>query len=98
MTVIAMPREMGTLGKDVALGVAEQLGIEVVHHELVEREIAGRMDIGESAVHQFLEGTPSLWDRWKIDSKKLSRYTAEEMLALAAKGNVLIRGWGAVSL
>lgn len=98
MTVIAMPREMGTLGKDVAFGVAEQLGLEAVHRELVERDVAERMNVGQSVVHQFLEGTPSLWDRWKIDSKQISQYTAEEMLQLAVKGNVLIRGWGAVSL
>ncbi len=35
MTVIAMTREMGTLGKDVAAGLAKALDIEVVHHELV---------------------------------------------------------------
>lgn len=49
----------------------------------------------ESAVHRFLEGEASLFERWKIDRNRLSRYTAEEILALAAKGNVLIRGWGA---
>lgn len=98
MTVIAMPREMGTLGKDVAFNVAKSLGIEAVHHELVERDVAERMEVGQSAVHQFLEGQPSLWDRWKIDTNKLSRFTAEEMLMLADNGNVLIRGWGAVSL
>ena len=98
MTVIAMPREMGTLGKDVAFAVAEQLGLEAVHHELVERDIAERMQVGQSDVHQFLEGTPTLWNRWKIDANKISQYTAEEMLELAEKGNVLIRGWGAVSL
>jgi cytidylate kinase len=98
MTVIAMTREMGSLGKNVALGVAEKMGLEIVHHELVERDIAGRMEVGESAVHQFLEGKPSLWDRWKIDGNKLSRYTAEEVLDLAQKGKVIIRGWGAATL
>ena len=56
MTVIAMTREMGTLGKDVAAGVAERLGIQVVHHELVERQLAERLQTTESAVHRFLEG------------------------------------------
>jgi cytidylate kinase len=98
VTVIAMPREMATLGKDVALGVAKELGLQVVHRELVERDIAERMDVNRSTVHQFLEGTPRLWDRWKLDPKKLYRQTAQEMLELAEKGNVLIRGWGAVSL
>ena len=46
MTVIAMTREMGTLGKDVAAGLADVLGITVVHHELVEHHIAERMDVG----------------------------------------------------
>ena len=47
------------------------------------------------AVHRFLEGQPSMLERWKIDSKRLSRYTAQENLELAIKGNILIRGWGA---
>ena len=98
MTVIAMTREMGTLGKDVAAGVAEQLGLEIIHHELVESDVAKRLEIGTSEVHHFLEGNPSLMERWKIDKNKLSRYTAEEILDLAAKGNVIIRGWGAANL
>lgn len=98
MTVIAMPRELATCGKDVALGVAERLGLEVVYRELVEHDIAERMDADTGAVHRFLEGTPSLLDRWKIDPQKLLRCTAQEMLELADKGNILIRGWGAVTL
>ena len=98
MTVIAMTREMGTLGKDVAAGVAERLGIEVVHHELVERQLAEQLEMTESAVHRFLEGEASMWERWKIDSKKLSRFTAVDLLELATRGNVLIRGWGAAQL
>lgn len=98
MTVIAMTREMGSLGKDVAAGLAMSLDIEVVHHELVERHLAERLETSESAVHRFLEGEASLWERWKIDSKRLSRYSAEEILELALKGNVLIRGWGAAQL
>lgn len=95
MTVIAMTREMGTLGKDVAHGIAVELGLGLVHHELVRKEIAGRMEIEPSDVHRFLEGSPTLWDRWKIDEQRLSRYTREEILELADRDNVLIRGWGA---
>ena len=98
MTVIAMTREMGTLGKDVAAGLADALGIEVVHQELVEHHLAERMQLGESTVHRFLEGRSSLWERWKIGSDKMSRYTADEVLELASQDNVLIRGWGASQL
>ena len=95
MAVIAMTREMATLGKDVAAGLAERLNLDVVHHELVEHDISLRAGMRESEVHRFLEGESSLFERWKIDSTRMSRYTAEEILALAANGNVLIRGWGA---
>ncbi len=95
MTIIAMTREMGTLGKDVAHRIAVELGLGLVHHELVRKEIADKLDVEPSDVHRFLEGSPTLWDRWKIDERKLSRYTREEILELADRDNVLIRGWGA---
>lgn len=98
MAVIAMTREMGTLGKEVAARVAQALGVEVVHHELVERHLAQKLQISETAVHRFLEGEASLWERWRIDSRQLSRATAEEVLLLAGRGDVLIRGWGAAQL
>ena len=98
MTVIAMTREMGTLGKDVASGLAEALGIELVHQELVEHDLAERLHMDESTVHRFLEGNESLWERWQIDPKRMSIYTAEEILELASRGSILIRGWGAAQL
>jgi len=98
MAVIAMTREMATLGKDVAARLADRLGLTVVHHELVQQDIAARAGMRESEVHRFLEGEASLFERWKIDRKRLSRYTVQEILELAVKGNVLIRGWGAAYL
>jgi len=98
MAVIAMTREMGSLGKDVAAGLADQMGLTVVHHELVEHHLAEKLGVQENAVHRYLEGEASLFERWKIDKHKLSRFTAEEILELAAKGNVIIRGWGATGV
>ncbi len=98
MAVIAMTREMGTLGKDIAFGLAETLDLRIVHHELVEHDLAQRLGIQESAVHHYLEGSASMLERWRIDKKKLSRLTAVEVLELAQEGNVIIRGWGATAL
>ena len=98
MAVIAMTREMGSLGKDVAATVAERLGLSVVHHELVEEALSARLGLQESKVHRYLEGHATLMERWKIDKARMSHFTAEEVLELAAKGNVIIRGWGAVGL
>lgn len=98
MAVIAMTREMATRGSEVAIGLAQRLGLVVVHHEIVEHDIAERTGLPESEVHRYLEGEASLMERWKLDRKRMSRYTAQEILELAANGNVLIRGWGATYL
>jgi cytidylate kinase len=98
MTVIAMTREMATRGSEVAAGVAERLGLSIIHHEIVEHDIAERTGMTESTVRRFLEGEASLLERWKLDRKRMSRCTAQEILELATKGDVLIRGWGATYL
>jgi cytidylate kinase len=94
MAIIAMTREMGSLGRDVALHLAEDLGLELVQHELVEH-VADKMHLRESSVNRFLEGKAGLLERWGIDEQELSLYTTEEILDVATRGNVLIRGWGA---
>ncbi|CAA2137708.1 cytidylate kinase family protein [Hyphomicrobium sp. ghe19] len=98
MAVIAMTRETATRGSEVAAGLANRLGLAIVHHEIVEHDIADRAGMPETEVHRFLEGETSLFERWTLDRKRMSRYTAQEILELAAKGNVLIRGWGATYL
>jgi cytidylate kinase len=94
MTVIAMTREMGTRGREVAQGVADRLGLTLILHELVEHDLAEHMHVRESAIHHRLEGGASLRERWQISDRQLASYTAEEIFDLAKKGNVLLRGWG----
>ena len=98
MAVIAMTREMATRGSEVAAGIAERLGLAIIHHEIVEHDIAERTGMPESEVHRYLEGEASLLERWTLDRKRMSRYTAQEILELAARGNLMIRGWGAAYL
>lgn len=95
MAVIAMTREMATRGSEVAAGLANRLGLAIVHHEIVEHDIAERAGMPESEVHRFLEGEASMLERWTLDRKRMSRHTAQEILELALKGSILIRGWGA---
>ena len=97
MTVIAMTREIGSLGTEVAAGVAKRLGLEIIRSEVAADNVARRLGVTESAVLRYLDGTASLLERWQIDRRKLFHYAAEEILSLA-KGNVLIKGWGAATL
>jgi cytidylate kinase len=98
MTVIAMTREIGSHGSDVAAGVAAALGLEIINSEIVVPHVAGSLGVEESAVQRYLDGKASLFDRWQIDTRKLSQHTLDQILNLALKDNVLIRGWGAAAL
>lgn len=97
MTVIAMSQEMATLGKDVALGVCEELGLQQVRHEVGD-VVAGRMHVKKSLIRRIREGKAGTVEKWAADEKTISIFTAEEVYDLAVKGNVLIRGWGATML
>jgi len=94
MPVITMTQEMASLGKDVALGVSEALGLQQVRHEVGD-VVAGRMQVKKSLIRRIREGKASKMEKWAADEKTISIFTAEEVFDLAVKGNVLIRGWGA---
>jgi cytidylate kinase len=98
MTVIAMTRQLGCFGTEVANGIADRLGLDSVYSEIVANNVAERLGVEEGAVHRYVDGSASLFERWTINRRKLSRYTTEEILGIAQQGNVLIRGWGAATL
>jgi cytidylate kinase len=98
MTVIAMTREIGSLGTHVAAGLASALGIRIIDSEIVLGNVAGSLGVEQSTVQNYLAGSASMFERWQINKRKLSRYTSEQILSLAQQGNVLIRGWGAAAL
>jgi cytidylate kinase len=98
MTVVAMTREIGSGGTEIAVRVAKRLGLEIVRSEVAANNVARRLGVAESAVTRYLDGSASLLERWQIDRRKLFHYASEEILDLALRGNVLIKGWGAATL
>jgi cytidylate kinase len=101
MPIIAITREMGSLGKDVARGLGEALGLPVIYHEVIDH-LADRMRVRKSHVIRLLDGSAGLLERLSADKTSLSIYTADEIYGLAAsctsKGGAIIRGWGATHL
>lgn len=97
MPVIAMNQEMGSQGKLVAEKLAEELGLEIVRHEIMQH-VAEKMHMRKSTLQRFLEGKSGLLERWGTDEASLALFKVEEILDLAAKGNVIIRGWGATHI
>ena len=97
MPVIALTQEMGSLAKDVALRLAEVGGLEVQRHEFLQ-SVADRMDVPTSLIRRLREGKAGLVERLSTDKDRLAVFTAQEVFALAARGNMVIRGWGATCL
>lgn len=98
MPLIAMTREMGSLGKDVAAGVAARTHRKVVYHEIIE-PIANKMRLRKSHVERFLEGKSGIWERLTTDKTSLSIFTADETFRfLRDDSTAVIRGWGAAHL
>ena len=98
MPIIAITREMGSLGKDVAKGLSEACGVPLVYHEVIG-PLADRMRVRRSHVKRLLDGSAGLFERLTADKTSLSVYSADEVLKLAAQGRgAVIRGWGGTHL
>jgi len=98
MPLVAMTREMGSLGKDVAAGVAERANRKVVYHEIID-QLASKMRLRKSHVERFLEGKAGIWERLTTDKTSLSIFTADETFRILRNGEAaVIRGWGAAHL
>jgi cytidylate kinase len=96
--IVAITREMGSLGKDVAQGVADSLGLPVIYHEVIDH-LADRMRVRKSHVIRLLDGSAGLLERLSADQTSLAVFTADEIFGLAATGKgAVIRGWGATHL
>ena len=98
MPLVAMTREMGSLGKDVAAGLAGRFNRKVVYQEMIE-PLANKMRLRKSHVERFLEGKSGIWERLTTDKTSLSIFTADETFRFLRDGSTaVIRGWGAVHL
>src|SRR5688572_32699042 len=98
MALVAITREMGSLGKDVAAALAEALGVPLVYHEVIDH-LADRMRVRKSHVIRLLDGSAGLLERLSADKTSMSIFTADEIFGVAAKGKgAVIRGWGATHL
>ncbi len=98
MPIIAITREMGSLGKDVATGLGQSLDLPIFYHEVVDH-LADRMRLRKSHVIRLLDGSAGLFERLTADKTSLAIFSADEIFDLASQGNgAVVRGWGATHL
>jgi cytidylate kinase len=82
----------------VAARLVARLGLTIIQFANVAAQVAERLGVERRAVLRYVNGSASLLERWRIDSRKLFHYATEEILCLAQRGNVLIDGWEAATL
>jgi cytidylate kinase len=98
MTIVAMTREMGSLGRDVAALIAQRRRRKVVYHEIID-QLANKMRLRKSHVARLLEGRAGLWEKLQASETSLSIFTADETFRmLLSESTGVLRGWGAVHL
>jgi cytidylate kinase len=97
MPVVALTQGMGSLAQDIAEQLARDLNLSTLQHEVAEH-VAQKMHVSKSLISRIRAGKAGPIERLRTDSHEVAVYTAEDVLEAAARGNVVIRGWGATQL
>ncbi|MBL8288759.1 MAG: cytidylate kinase family protein [Rubrivivax sp.] len=97
MPVVALTQGMGSLAQDVAEHLAAELNLATLQHEVADR-VAQKMHVPRSLISRLRAGKAGPIERLTADRGSIAVYTAEEVLETAARGNVVLRGWGATLL
>jgi cytidylate kinase len=97
MPVIALTQGMGSLAQDIAEQLAAELNLATLQHEVAEH-VASRMHVSKSLINRLRSGKAGTIERLTADRDAMAIYSAEEVLEAAARGNAVLRGWGATAL
>ena len=97
MPVVAITREFATLGSEVAVAVASELNLALVHDEVIIA-VAERMTISPSLLGRYMDGVASQLESMAVDPAGVSACLAEQVFELAAKGDRMISGCSATYL
>jgi len=98
MAIIAMDREMGSGGKDVAAGVAGALDASLILYEIIDH-LADRMRVRKSHVVRLLEDGDDLEQVLTPEATMPAILSPLEVLEIASVPEpVVLRGWGATAL
>jgi cytidylate kinase len=97
MPVIALTQGMGSLAQDIAEQLARELKLKTIEHDVAEH-VADKMHVSKSLIGRLRVGKAGIRERQRANREAMAIYTAEELLEAAARGNVVLRGWGATAL
>ncbi len=98
MPIVAMTKEMGSLGTFVGLEVARQLGYEFLRNDLI-REAAREYRVLEGRLVGAVERAPGFLERFGPRGRRHRSYLEAAVLEAAARERVLLMGrWSTLFL
>jgi cytidylate kinase len=98
MPVVAMTREMGSLGSAIAQEVAGRLGFEFLRNDLL-RSAAREYRVHEARLVGAVEEAPGLLERWRPPRFRYRAYLEAAVLDAALRDRVVLVGrWSTLFL
>jgi cytidylate kinase len=98
MPVVAMTREMGSVGSAIAHEVAVRLDAELLRDDIVRRAAAAYR-VREAGLVGAIEETPGLLERWRRRGHRYRIYLEAAVLELALRERVVLVGrWSTLFL
>jgi cytidylate kinase len=93
MTIVAISREMGSGGYEVASAAAKTLGFDYVDREILLH--AARVhDVSEEKITDVADRHLSLWERFDEEKRRYLTFIEAAYYSFAEKGNVVTAGRG----
>jgi cytidylate kinase len=93
MTIVAISREMGSQGYEVAAAVAKALGFAYVDREIL-LHAARVQDVPEAKIVDIADRRLSLWERFDEEKRRYLTFIEAAYYAFAEKGNLVTAGRG----
>ena len=93
MAIITISRQLGSLGREVAQLLADELHYKFLDEETLETTI-GQQELYEINMKRYDEKKPALWDVFSSDKSKYLHFIKSTVYEFAQNGNCIILGRG----
>lgn len=91
MPILAMTRELGSLGTHIGLEVAKRMGSRFIRPEIIA-QVAQISEAAEEKLISAVESKPGLWESLGEAARRHHIFVASEVYDFAEKGNIVIIG------
>src|SRR5215470_1860458 len=93
MAVITISHEMGSLGPEIGMGVAQRLGYRYIDQELI-LDAVRRYGLAQEKLSHLDESKPTLFERFDTETRHYITVLQTSLLELAEADDVVIMGRG----